>query len=435
MADRRQAKRRVQIIRTLAASGLFALGALMALKLGLMLWRGGETAWFICAGKGIYAGHPLKYMLCGMAGFLGGWSLLVLPRYRTRDWGRLAGRLGLLVFSCGVTSLALEMLIRVYLLSQLQVNSFDHLKQVYHAGKKPEVRTTHPLSWIIQPTDDPQLVYDLQPNLDVDFGHHRLRTNKEGMRADKEYAKARQPNSVRIVGVGDSGMFGWNCDQGEDYLAVLEHNLNRRDDGLLYEALNFAVPGYNTQLEAETLRVKGLPFQPDIVVVGWCDRDFQLPFFMLEKNNFRRRDVSFLYRLLFDRKNFFMDSAPVRFTEQRDFNVTNVLSEIRSGADGGGVRHALQAIVKLSQQHGFHLLVFGPMGKEILQLCRETGVLYYNTYERIPDGQYPEEYAVHFMHPHPEGHRVLAEHLERELAGRGWLKPRNAGSAPATTKS
>jgi hypothetical protein len=430
-----QTNRQVQIIRIIAAWGLFVLGALMALKLGLMLWWGGETAWIIYAGKGIYAGHPLNYLVGSIVGFLGSHILLALPRNRARDWGRLAGRLGLLIFSVGLTWVAAEMVIRTYLLSQLQVNSFDHLKQAYQSGKKPEVHTTHPLSWIIQLTDDPHLVYDLQPNLDMDFGHHRVRTNKAGMRADKEYPEARLPNSVRIVGVGDSGMFGWNCEQGEDYLAVLEHNLNRRGDGQLYEALNFAVPGYNTQLEAETLRIKALPFRPDSVVVGWCDRDFQLPFFMLERNNFRRRDISFLYRLLLDRKNFFMDSAPVRFTEQRDFNMTNVLPEIRGGADVGGVRQALQNMLKLSRQHGFHLLVFGAMGKEILQLCRETGVLYYNTFEKIPVGKYPGEYAVHYMHPHPEGHRVLAEYLERELAERGWLKPRNSGPVTTTTKS
>ena len=190
-----------------------------------------------------------------------------------------------------------------------------------------------------------------------------------------------------------------------------------------YEVLNFAVPGYNTQLEVETLRRKALAYHPDVVIVGWCSNDFGLPFFMLEHVNFRRRDISFLYRLLFDRQNYLADAAGVRFTEQRKFDKQDVLPEITGGTDAGGVRRALQDLRQLSQAHDFRLLVFGPLGREILELCREVGVEYYNTIEKIPDGTYPDDYALHFMHPAPEGHRVLAEHLERELAARGWLQP------------
>ena len=418
----------------LAALGLFALGAVMALKLGLMLWHGGETAWIIYHGKGLYAGHPCRYFLCGWADFLGGYSLLMLPRYSGRAWGRLAGKLTLLALSLGLTLFAAEVAIRVYLVTCLEANSMERLKQIYRAGKKPEVRTTHPMSIIIRPTDDPHLVYDLQPNLQMDFGHKKLRTNGDGLRADRDYPRARQPNSVRLVGLGDSGMFGWNVEQGEEYLAVLERLLNQRGDGVGYEALNFAVPGYNTQLEAETLRLKALPFQPDVVIVGWCDNDFGLPFFMLEAKNFRRRDISFLDRFLFARSTFLDELEPVAFKEQRDFNVTNVMAEIKGGTDVGGVRRALEQMKALGQQHAFHLLLFGPLGRDILQLCRETGVAYFNTYEKIAADKYPAEYAVHYMHPRPEGHRVLAEHLARELADRGWLQPRSSprAAAPAT---
>lgn len=422
-------------LRRLAALGLFAAGALMALKLGLMLWHGGETAWIIWRGRGLYAGHPYRYLCWGLADFLGGYVLLVLPRYRGRDWARLAGRVVLLAVSAGLTLLAAEVGLRAYLVTKLQANSMAHLKQLYREGKKPEVRTTHPMSIIIRPTDDPVLVYELQPNLDMDFGHKRLRTNRDGLRADRAYPVARLPHSVRIVGLGDSGMFGWNVEQGEEYLAVLERLLNRRGDGVTYEALNFAVPGYNTQLEAETLRLKALRFQPDIVILGWCDNDFGLPFFMLEARNFQRRDISFLDRYLFARQTFLDELEPVAFKEQRDFNVTNVMAEIKGGTDTGGVRRALELMRDLCRTHGCHLLVFGPLGREVLQLCRETGVDYYNTFEKIAADKYPAEYAVHYMHPRPEGHRVLAEHLARELADRGWLQPRPAvaaGAAPRT---
>ena len=65
---------------------------------------------------------------------------------------------------------------------------------------------------------------------------------------------------MRIVGIGDSGMFGWNVEQGEDYLSVLRSNLTARANGVSYEVLNLGVPGYNTQIEVESLRSKGLAY-------------------------------------------------------------------------------------------------------------------------------------------------------------------------------
>ncbi len=414
----------LRTLRLLAATALCLLAALMALKLVLMLVKGGETAWIIWHGKGLYAGHPLKYLGVGTAALLAGWVLLRLRRNTARDWAQCAGKLVLLGFSIALTLIAGEIGLRMYLVSKLEVNSLDRLKKLYREGKKPEVHTTHPMSVIIRPSDDPAIVYDLQPKLEMEFGHRKLRTNSIGLRSDKDYAVARAPHSVRLVGIGDSGMFGWDVEQNEPYLAVLEKLLGQRGDGVTYEVLNFAVPGYNTQLEVETLRRKALAYQPDVVLVGWCENDFGLPFFMLEHVNFRRRDISFLYRLLFDRQNYLADASGVRFTELRKFNQQDVLPEIMGGVDVGGVRRALQDLKTLSQTHGFKVLLVGPLGAPIRQLCQELGLDTYNTAEKIPGGKYPDEYAIHFMHPAPAGHRVIAEHLARELADRGWLAPR-----------
>jgi len=422
----------LRAVRLLAAWTLFLLAALMALKLALMLIKGDEAAWLLWHGKGLfYAGHPLRYLFIGGGAFLGGWALFRWRRNSAQDWALWIGKLVLLAFSMVLTLAVGEIGLRAHLISQSEVNSFDRLKKMYREGKKPEVHTTHPMSYIIRPSDDPHIVYDLQPDLEMDFGHHWLRTNHAGMRSDKNYPLARQPHSLRIVGVGDSGMFGWDVEQNEPYLAVLEANLNRRGNGTTYEALNFAVPGYNTQLEAETLRRKALAYRPDVVIVGWCENDFSLPYFMLEHVNFRRRDISYLYRLLFDRKNYLADATGVRFTEMREFNEKDVMPEITGGTDVAGVRRALQDMRELSRTHDFHLLIFGPLGPEILRLCREVGVDYYNTFEKIPGGIYPDDFAIHFMHPRPGGHRVLAEYLERELAERGWLNPRLPGTTPA----
>jgi lysophospholipase L1-like esterase len=62
----------------------------------------------------------------------------------------------------------------------------------------------------------------------------------------------KKPKGVwRIAALGDSTMFGWGIREEETFPAVLQRALNSGSDSREYEVLNFAVPGYNTAMEAE----------------------------------------------------------------------------------------------------------------------------------------------------------------------------------------
>ena len=407
-------------MRSLALRGLaglsFAVGTGYAALVCLMAWEGGPWA------HGIYAERPLAHLAGAVVFFFAGYVLRRGYRNSTRDWLRFAGRTVLLTISLALSLLAAEIGLRAYLEKQQVSNSMERLKSLRRQGRKAPFHSTHPLAKIIEPSPNPALVYELQPGLDVDFGHVRVRTNRQGMRDSHEYAEGRAPGRLRIIGIGDSGMFGWGVEQDEDYLAVLESNLNVRADGPRCDVLNMAVPGYNTQLEVESLRSKGLAYRPDIVIVGWCENDFGLPFFLLQKQNYWRRDLSYLYCLLFDRKRF-REISPLLMRDRREFDSGNVMPELSAGTDVEGVRRALLDLKSLGAREGFHVLVFGPMRTTVVSLCQKLQVPYYSTIERIPAGRYPESYEVHFMHPRPQGHRVLAEHLARELESLGWLAP------------
>jgi hypothetical protein len=69
-------------------------------------------------------------------------------------------------------------------------------------------------------------------------------------------------------------------DAGKDYLAVLEERLAKEVPNERWEVLNMAVPGYNTAMEVETLKARGLAYEPDVVVVGFCWNDIDLPNFV-----------------------------------------------------------------------------------------------------------------------------------------------------------
>ena len=114
-----------------------------------------------------------------------------------------------------------------------------------------------PLGTLVRPSDNPAIVYELKPDLNAccqgsNSGYH-VRTNHEGVRATREYAHHKPPGTFRIVGLGDSTMFGLGVDNKEIYSLKMERALSVTL-GRPVEFINLAVPGYNTAIEAEVLR-------------------------------------------------------------------------------------------------------------------------------------------------------------------------------------
>lgn len=285
-----------------------------------------------------------------------------------------------------------------------------------------KIVSQHALAGIIRRTPNERLIYELAPNLDVMFGEYRVRTNSAGMRSDREYAVGKPAGTLRVVGIGDSGMFGWNVEQNEDYVTVLGQLLNSSGDGRRYETLNLGVPGYNTQMEIDALIDKGLRFQPDIVVVGWCENDYQLPFMLPQIGQWLRRDVSFLWLLTFQRQEF-SNIALVQINDLSHVDRKLIPEFFRENSGTAGVRRSLSRLRELAAKEGFHVIVFGPLKKASSSIVDEVGLFAYNTYTKLPKGTWPAEYNVHFMHPGAGGHRLLAQSLAAEFERQGWLGP------------
>ncbi len=141
------------------------------------------------------------------------------------------------------------------------------------------------LGGIVRLAPERRRIYELIPNTRVvlnnwlGFAHTPLALNAEGFR-DRDYPKAKAPGVRRIVGIGDSYMFGWGVATGKDYLSVLEERVAKERPAERWEVLNMAVPGYNTAMEVETLVARGLAYAPDVVIVGFCWNDIDLPNFV-----------------------------------------------------------------------------------------------------------------------------------------------------------
>ncbi len=377
------------------------------LTVGSIIVKGGSWSYIITVG------NPRDPLLFGSLAFF----LWYLLRGGTAGLRPAAVNLLLLSLSLSLSLLVGELAVRAYLRSTQGFNSLEALRQ---AGEKTHYRPrdSHALVRIVRLSSNRNLVYELRPNMKRRFGGKSFRTNSHGMRDSLEYEREKMPGTTRIIGVGDSGMFGWSTEQDEDYLSVLEDLLSRR--GGRYEVLNLAVPGYNTYQEVESLVAKGLAFEPDIVIIGWNNNDFDIPFFLYKSREYREKDVSYLSQFLFRRKEFWDATRPLVFKGHR-VSQKFVASDVIANTGSDGVRRALSKLKALGGEFGFKVLLFGTMSERAVDICREIDLPFYNVREEIPEGTYPEEYALYFMHPRAPGHRILSERLERHLLDLGWL--------------
>jgi hypothetical protein len=134
-----------------------------------------------------------------------------------------------------------------------------------------------PLGDLLEPDGNSRLVFRLRPRVEGKFKGVPYRANSIGLRGPE--TTVRKPRGVvRIVGIGDSVMWGWGIAEADRYLDRAAAALSSPDVSV--EAVNLAVPGYHTVQEVEVLRTRGLAFAPDVVVVGFTGNALEIPIFL-----------------------------------------------------------------------------------------------------------------------------------------------------------
>jgi lysophospholipase L1-like esterase len=103
----------------------------------------------------------------------------------------------------------------------------------------------------------------------------------------KGYSLARNPNTFRIVVLGDSYTFGQGVEKNQTFPAVLEKLLNDMGTGVKFEVVNLGFCGLNTMIEAQILaeyginpdtwasdpNYRGLAYQPDLILLQYTLND------------------------------------------------------------------------------------------------------------------------------------------------------------------
>ncbi len=248
---------------------------------------------------------------------------------------------------------------------------------------------------IIQMSPNDRIIFELKRNLDaVPFRGVPLTTNSFGFRGEEIEVEA-APNTVTILGIGDSVMFGHGVGDGICYLRALERNLRKQYPEKNWRVINTGVPAYNTVMELETLRTKGLQFKPDLVLLNLVPNDLVLPQYVRMEEDALDLSRSFLVDFFRDR----IEGADRGFEEEegRDNRLTlrPVLKEGEEGANGrrrklperyrGLVgwepfREALDDLVELSKEHDFEVVSFTTIENEttvkMIEEARSRGFMH-----------------------------------------------------------
>jgi hypothetical protein len=203
---------------------------------------------------------------------------------------------------------------------------------------------------------DPDLGWTLLENVrDVPVNDAPVSSNSAGMRGVREYARERRAGTLRVVALGDSFTFGQCVRDDEPFAARLEERIAPG------EVLNLAVHGYGHDQQLLRLRRDGLPYRPDVVLLGFYNadvdrnrlsfRDYAKPRFRLRGGELRVEGVpvpapedlaaAFHLRSLNYARMLF-DTVFDGRIERRNRKVTEaILREAAAAAQGAGARFAM----------------------------------------------------------------------------------------------
>ena len=96
--------------------------------------------------------------------------------------------------------------------------------------------------------------------------------NSAGWR-DLEHERAKPPGTYRILGLGDSYLFGRGVRREDIVLTQLELLLAEPRPDSAIETINTAEPGSNTVMQRDLLKEAGIRFAPDLVLVFFVLND------------------------------------------------------------------------------------------------------------------------------------------------------------------
>ena len=221
-------------------------------------------------------------------------------------------------------------------------------------------------SEIKQPLPFKNLPFYHYPNKEGYYYGVDVKTNSLGLR-DYEYSSEKPKNIKRIIFLGDSFTFGWGVPLDKLYSKQVEKMLNRKQKKI--EVINLGIGNYNSIMELELLKQKGLMLDPDMVVLMYFVNDTEPVPRIKSKIEYLLFKHSYFMAFLFDR------FVRLKTSLDKNFEWSQYYLSLYSQENSENLARNKEAI------------------KELIEICKRNGIklLIVN----IPELRMLEEYQFH----------------------------------------
>lgn len=271
--------------------------------------------------------------------------------------------------------------------------------------------------------------YDSDPRGYFGEDHEIVHEHNSGGFRDIEHSFEKPPGVYRIVGLGDSFLWGQGVKFEDISLNVLAKRLGETSQRYQIETINLAISGMDTVVESRALRELGVRFDPDLVILHFVLNDIK-PSIDLYSGDFNKisntPDALSKYSQLWSwaRKRYLAAVTTRRYID------TVVADAVESTQHWQITLNAIDEINETCNKNNIKLLVaiypffynldddypFQIIHDRIEEHCRERGI---DVIDLKPyfDGLSGPELWVHPVdqHPNEEAHRIVAEALYTHL--------------------
>ena len=206
-------------------------------------------------------------------------------------------------------------------------------------------------SEIKQPLPYKRLPFYHYPNKEGYYYGVGVKTNSLGLR-DYEYSLKKPENIKRIVFLGDSFTFGWGVPLDKLYSKQVEKMFNRKEQKM--EVINMGIGNYNSIMEVELFKRKGLPLDPDMVVLMYFINDTEPIPRVKSKVEYLLVKHSYFVAFLFDR------FVKLKTSFDRNFEWSKYYSSLYSQENSGNLtsnRKAIKELIEICNRNGIKLLI------------------------------------------------------------------------------
>ncbi len=321
------------------------------------------------------------------------------------------------------TSLAaLGVLVLLELSARLFLFGLDGL----HPGKMDSIGRLWQMG-IVRASPDPELGYELEPNLNTYFKLARFETNSKGLR-DREYPLEKPANTFRVAVVGASFAMPSGVEIEAAFHSILEQRLTAESRSLRYEFINFAVGTYGPRQCLAMLRLRALDYAPDLIVFSVSKLSMPLLDSRWDKPLPARKDLkrqhsfheSFLRKLLELRVGGKWIGTWAPETPNRPDRIPSVLAKLGDFSRATG-------IPVLVSRLEYNATPPSELDLAIAAQVRANGLLFVDTRDSFA-ATTPSDFWIYELDPHPNAaaHAIFADVIavflrENRLIPRGPL--------------